>query len=161
PGVALVRTTVWAYPLFSSRWGDLFGYGQIKTELNLKKSPVRPYVSVRFVGDARRETGGLYNQALSESAFILGVGAATRYWRGAMAWFEAGTTVSYLYGSRTADYRGGVSFARTIGTSIASEHSGWFVETLADSVFVSAFNNDLLNYSQNRAGYTSSLGGFK
>jgi tetratricopeptide (TPR) repeat protein len=161
PGFALVRTTVWAYPLFSSRWTDLFGYGQIKTELNLKKSPVRPYVSLRFVGDARQKTGGLYPQSLSESAFILGVGAATRSWRGAMAWFEAGTMVGYLDGDRTSDYRGGVSFSRTIGTSIASEHSGWFIETLADSVFVSRFNNDLLNYSQNRAGYTSSLGGFK
>jgi len=161
PGVARVRTTLWIYPLFSSRWSDLFGYGQVKTELNLKKSPVRPYVSLRFVGDTRRETSGLYSQALSESAFILGAGVATRSWRGTMAWFEAGTMVSYLGGYRTADYRGGVSFARTVGTSIASERSGWFVETLADSVFVSRFNNDLLNYSQNRAGYTSSIGGFK
>lgn len=161
PGLELVRTTVWIYPLFSSRWGDLFGYGQIKSELNLKKALVRPYVTLRLVGDARRQTGGLYNQSLSESAFILGVGAATRYWRGAMAWFEAGTSIGYLDGSRTADYRGGVSYSRTTGTSIASERSGWFLETLGDSVFVSRFNNDLLNYSQSRAGYTSSLGGFK
>ena len=29
------RTTVWLYPLYSSRWSDLFGYGQVKTELSL------------------------------------------------------------------------------------------------------------------------------
>ncbi|HWF06900.1 MAG TPA: tetratricopeptide repeat protein [Bryobacteraceae bacterium] len=161
PGFALVRTTLWIYPLFSSRWNDLFGYGQIKTELNLKKSPVHPYVSIRFVGDARRSTGGVSPQNLSESAFILGGGVATRYWRGAMAWFEAGTTVSYLNGSRSPDYRGGVSYGKTVGASLAAEHGGWFVETLADSVFVSRFDNDLLNYSQNRVGYTSSLGPLK
>jgi tetratricopeptide (TPR) repeat protein len=161
PGLALFRTTLWVYPLFSSRWNDLFGYGQLKTEVNLKKLPFRPYVSLRFVGDARRSTGGVSPENLSESAFIFGAGVATRYWRGAMAWFEAGTTVSYLNGTRSADYRGGVSYAKTIGASIAAEHSGWFIESLADSVFISRFSNDLLNYSQNRAGFTSSLGGFK
>src|SRR3984957_16980817 len=44
-----LRTTVWIFPLFSSRWHDVFGYGQIKTELKLGRLPIRPYVSVRFV----------------------------------------------------------------------------------------------------------------
>ncbi len=161
PGLELFRTTLWAYPLFSSRWGDLFGYGQLKTEINLKKLPFRPYATLRFVGDARRETGGIYPQSLSESAFIVGVGVATRQWRGAMGWFEAGSSMSYLNGSRSADYRGGVSYSRTIGKSIAAEGSGWFLETLGDSAFISRFDNDLLNYSQSRVGFTSSLGGFK
>ena len=46
-----------------------------------------------------------------------------------MGWFEAGTSISYLNGTHLADYRGGVSYSKTIGTSIAAEHSGWFVET--------------------------------
>ena len=29
------RTTAWLFPLFSSRWHDLFVYGQIKTAINL------------------------------------------------------------------------------------------------------------------------------
>ena len=78
-----------------------------------------------------------------------------------MGWFEAGSSISYLNGSLRRDYRGGVSYSRTVGTSMAAEHSGWFLETLGDSVFISRFDNDLLNYSQNRIGFTSSLGGFK
>ncbi len=166
PSVERFRTTLWAYPLFSSRWRDLFGYGQLKTEANWKKLPFHPYVSLRFVGDARRSTGGVSPQSLSESALILGAGVATRYWRGAMAWFEAGRAVSYINGSTTADYRGGISWARTIGAPLmpdsgAAGHSGWFFETLADTVFISRFGNDLLNYSQNRTGFTSALGPFR
>ena len=51
-------------------------------------------------------------QNLSERAFIVGVGVATRQYRGAMGWFEAGTAFSYIDGQRWKDYRGGVSFAR-------------------------------------------------
>ena len=69
--------------------------------------------------------------------------------------------MSYLHGTRSADYRGGVSWSKTIGASIAAEHEGWFLETLADSVFISRFSNDLLNYSQNRVGFTSMLGRLK
>ena len=74
PGLARFRTTVWMYPLYSSRWSDLFGYGQMKTEIKIGKLPFRPYASVRFVGDARRTTGGVSPQSLSESAFIAGGG---------------------------------------------------------------------------------------
>jgi hypothetical protein len=116
---------------------------------------------VRFAGDARRTTGGVSPQNLSESAFILGVGVATRQWRGATGWFEAGTSIGYLSDQRIADYRGGISYSKTLGVSLASEHSGWFLETLADSVYISRFSNDLLNYSQNRTGFTSSLGPLK
>jgi hypothetical protein len=160
PGVARFRTTLWVYPLFSSRWHDLFGYGQLKTELRMKKFPLHPYASLRFDGDVKDSTSAS-PQGLSLSSFILAVGVATQSWHGATGWFEAGTSMSYLDGTRSADYRGGVSYSRTIGTSIAAEHSGWFVETLADSVFVSHFDNDLLNYTQSRVGFTSSLGAFK
>jgi Flp pilus assembly protein TadD len=161
PDTELLRSTLWMYPLFSSRWKDLFGYGQLKTELKLKKMPFRPYASLRFAGDARRTTGGISPQNLSESSFILGIGVATRQWRGMTGWFEAGASISYLNASHLPDYRGGVSYSKTIGVSLASERSGWFLETLADSVYISRFSNDLMNYSQNRTGFTSSFGPFK
>ena len=75
------RTTAWVFPLFSTRWHDLFAYGQVKTEINLG-FPVHPYVSMRFVGDTRRTLGAASPQYLSESSFILAVGAATPTWRG-------------------------------------------------------------------------------
>ena len=42
-------------PIYSSRWGDLFSYGQAKTEWRIR-FPIHPYVSVRFIGDT---TGAL------------------------------------------------------------------------------------------------------
>jgi hypothetical protein len=161
PGLARFRTTVWMFPLYSSRWSDLFGYGQAKVDMRIGKLPFRPYVSVRFVGDARRTTGGISPQSLSESAFIIGAGVATTQFHGAMAWFEAGTAFSYLDGQRWRDFRGGVSYAKTKGASIAAEHSGLFFETTDDSVFISHFDNDQINYSQNKFGYTSALTGLK
>src|ERR1017187_6635129 len=50
------RTTAWLFPIFSTRWHDLFAYSQVKTEINLG-IPVRPYVSMRFVGDTRGAVG--------------------------------------------------------------------------------------------------------
>jgi tetratricopeptide (TPR) repeat protein len=162
PGLARFRTTVWMYPLYSSRWSDLFGYGQIKTEMRVKRLPVRPYVSARFVGDARRTTGGVSPQSLSESAFILGVGASTRPFHGALGWFEAGTAIGYLYGGqRWRDYRGGVSYARGRGATLAADHGGLFYELTADGVYVSHFANDEINCSQSKFGYTSVLGPVK
>jgi tetratricopeptide (TPR) repeat protein len=161
PGLARFRTTVWMYPMYSSRWSDLFGYGQAKTDMRIRKLPLRPYVSIRFVGDARRTTGGISPQSLSESAFIVGAGMATTPFHGAMAWFEAGTAVGYLTGERWRDFRGGVSFAKTKGASLAADHSGLFFETTGDSVFISHFDNDLIGYSQNKFGYTSVIDGAK
>ncbi len=63
------RTTVWLYPMYSSRWRDLFGYSQGKTEMQTNL-PVIPYVSVRFVGDTRRTTGYQMAPYLSESSAI-------------------------------------------------------------------------------------------
>ena len=81
PQFQRLRTTVWIFPLFSTRWHDIFGYGQIKTELKLGRLPIRPYVSVRFVGDTRGTigptTGNAAPQYLSESSFIFGAGVAT------------------------------------------------------------------------------------
>ena len=133
----------------------------MKTEVRLKQKKIHPYASVRFVGDARRSTGGVSPQSLSESAFIVGVGVATSTWRGATGWFEAGEMFGYLHLTHYQDYRGGVSYARTIGASLASESGGWFFETTDDEVFVSHFQNDLLTYSQNKVGYTADLSGVK
>lgn len=161
PDNELLRTTLWAYPLFSTRWHDVFGYGQVKTEVKLKKLPFRPYVSVRFVGDERRSTGGISPQNLSESAFIVGAGVATRSWHGAMGWFEAGSSIGYLTGVASRDLRGGISYAKTVGASLTAERNGWFAETLGDSVFISRFDDDLINYSQTRVGFSSSLAAFR
>jgi Tfp pilus assembly protein PilF len=170
PSQARVRTTTWIFPFYSSRWHDMFSYGQIKTEFKLGKLPFRPYFSTRFVGDTRQTTGGALPQYLSESAFIVGAGVASRYWHGVMAWAEAGEAISYLgkhpgVGAMMPDYRGGVAFARGWGHHIRSEKPGLFFETNADGVFVSRFGNDFLTYSQNRAGFTppalDALGGLR
>ncbi len=81
PGFARVRTTVWVNPFYSTRWHDTFGYGQVKTAMKLGSLPIRPYISMRFVGDARGTTGATLSnptpQYLSESSFIFGAGIAT------------------------------------------------------------------------------------
>jgi hypothetical protein len=78
-----------------------------------------------------------------------------------MGWFEAGSSIGYLTGVASRDFRGGISYAKTIGTSLNAESNGWFVETLADSVFVSRFDDDLINYSQTRVGFSASLSAFR
>ncbi len=155
------RTTFWLYPLFSSRWGDLFGYGQVKTEFRVKGVPVHPYASVRLAGDVRRTTSGPLPQSLSESALITALGAATDTWHGATAWFEAGVATGYLTGNHWSDYRGGVAYAKTHGAALTAERPGWFLETDADSVYISHFNEDLINYLQSRFGYTAAFEGAK
>jgi hypothetical protein len=142
------RTTAWLFPLFSSRWHDLFAYGQVKTEMNLG-FPVRPYVSMRFVGDTRQTVGAGSPQYLSESSFILAFGAATQTWHGVRAWGESGTAISYLKGHMLPDYRGGVSVTRTL----RREDSGWLADATLDALYVSRFDHDFLAYTQSRAGY--------
>jgi Tfp pilus assembly protein PilF len=153
----LFRTTAWLFPLFSMRWRDLFSYGQVKTELRTG-GPVKPYASLRFIGDTRRTIGGVTPMYLSESAFILGLGLRTTSWRGVMAWGEAGSSIGYLTRHMTPDYRGGVSVVRGTGRRMGSETSGWFADTTIDGVFISRYGNDFLAYQQGRLGYTTALG---
>ena len=162
PEFQRLRTTVWVFPLFSSRWHDVFGYGQVKSELKLGHLPIHPYLSVRFVGDTRQTIGptnGIANpQYLSESSFIIGAGIATLPWRGATGWFEAGEAIKYIpsrtdVGAIIPDYRGGISYAKGFGHMMNSS-KGLFLETNDDAVFVSRFQKDMLYYSQNRSGYT-------
>jgi Flp pilus assembly protein TadD len=162
PQFQRLRTTVWIFPFFSTRWHDLFGYAQVKTELKLGHLPIRPYLSVRFIGDTRETigptVGNAYPQYLSESSFIVGVGAATLPWRGITSWVEAGEAVKYIpsradVGAMIPDYRGGISYSKGFGHLLGSS-KGLFFESNDDAVFVSRFQNDMLYYSQNRAGYT-------
>jgi Flp pilus assembly protein TadD len=153
PSLARFRTTAWLFPFYSTRWHNAFGYGQVKTEVRLGSVPIRPYVSIRFVGDS-----GPIPQSLSEKAFIVAVGVASQ-WHGVTAWGEAGSALSYTGQANPGqqavpDYRGGLSWAHGWGRLMSSESPGLFAETNADEVFVSRFNNDLLTYSQTRIGYT-------
>ena len=156
------RTTVWVFPFFSTRWHDVFGYGQIKTELKLGRFPIRPYVSVRLDGAVRQTLGPAVSNAnpqyLSLSSFIFAVGAATLPWHAATGWFEAGEAVKYLpnrtdVGAMIPDYRGGISYAKGFGHLMNSSRGVYF-ESNDDMVYVSRFQKDLIFYSQNRGGYT-------
>jgi len=73
---ARLRTTVWVFPVFSTRWHDLFSYGQYKTEWRAR-FPLHLCVSTRFVGDTRVTIGAVSPQFLLESSFILGLGVTS------------------------------------------------------------------------------------
>jgi Flp pilus assembly protein TadD len=172
PQFARFRTTVWAFPMYSSRWQDLFAYAQAKTEMRLDGLPFRPYVSLRFVGDARGTTGpeaAVMPQYLSENSMIAALGIGTKVWHGIFGWFEAGEALRYRHSENTGfmvpDYRGGVSFSRGLGHLLSGAGHGYFAETANDGVFVSHFSNDTLLYSQTRTGYTfrppENWGGFQ
>jgi Flp pilus assembly protein TadD len=150
---AWFRTTFWIFPVYSTRWHDLFSYGQYKTEWR-GHLPVHPYVSARFVGDTRVTIGAVSPQFLSESSFILGLGLTTVPWHGIAGWAEVGSAMSYVTGHMLPDYRGGVSMAWNFGRSLAAESNGLFAATNTDGVFISRFGNDFLVYQQTRLGYT-------
>ena len=156
PSLRLLRTTVWMFPTISTRWRDTFVYAQAKTELRLD-FPVHPYLSLRFIGDARgavRLGANISPQNLSESSVIVGAGLASTPWRSLMAWFEAGEALRYRIphgetGRALPDYRGGISYAKSLRGP-----QRLFAETNDDGVFISRFGNDSLLYSQNRTGRT-------
>jgi tetratricopeptide (TPR) repeat protein len=141
-------TTVWVFPTFSTRWHDVFGYGQVKTAVNLGLA-FRPYVSIRFVGDTRGNIGAVSPLYLSESAVVFALGVATQPWHGVTAWGEAGSAVTYLKGHASPDYRGGVSAFR----ALHREGSSWLADASLDALYISRFDQDFLVYTQSRAGY--------
>ena len=157
---ARTRSTVWMYPMYSSRWNDLFSWAQYKTELYPSRT-IYPYVSTRFAGDARRTAlipnASLTPAWLSESAIILAAGVSTRSFHGIRAWGEAGYGFSYLKQGDAPrirpDIRGGISAARSLGRNFGTKH-GIFEETNADFLYISRFDRDSILYAQNRAGYT-------
>jgi tetratricopeptide (TPR) repeat protein len=170
PSLERFRTTFWVFPLYSSRWQDLFGYAQVKTEMRLPGVPfLRPYLSVRFLGDVRGEENAAFGpQYLSERSVIFAGGLATRSWRGLTGWFEAGEALIYHETPTERrrfmpDYRGGFSYAKGFGNLLTKGSHGLFAETNLDGIFISRFSDDSLLYSQNRAGYTlrsAETGGF-
>jgi tetratricopeptide (TPR) repeat protein len=160
-----LRVTVWALPMYSTRWNSTFLYSQGKLEfVRLKKWGIQPYVSLRWYGDTRlRQTlpGGISSNGplLSDSAFMLAAGVNRFLTPRLFVWGEAGRAFSYLAnnpasGWGQADYRGGVSYLRGWGAAANNGEAGWFTEAGGDGVYVSRFNNNFLMYGQARRGYT-------
>ncbi len=163
-GDALPQTTVWTLPMYSSRWKDLFTYGQVKRTVPLPwkraNKIISFYLSTRFIGDVKGSiptpVGPGY---LSESSFILGAGVSSKPWHHVTGWVEAGEAFKYLtdrrdVGAAIPDYRGGLNFAKGFGSLLGSETPGMFYETTGDAIYVSRFGKDWLFYSQHRAGRT-------
>ena len=163
-GDALPQTTLWALPMFSSRWMDLFTYSQLKHTMPLPWQSVNRlvsfYFSTRFMGDVRGEVPTAFGAGyLSESSLIFGAGVSSRTWHHLTGWAEAGESVNYMPGRRDEgyaipDYRGGLNFAKGFGQLLGSHSPGFFYETTADAIYVSRFDKDWMFYSQHRAGRT-------
>jgi len=153
-----LRVVSWFYPIYSTRWQDVFGYAQVKAEARTNWLLI-PYASTRFVGDTRGELGP--TMSLSESSFIAGVGVRTVPWHGVGGWFEAGSAISYIKGHMLPDYRGGLNWGRSLGSPLPGESRGWFADTTLDALFISRFGNDFLLYSQSRLGYTAGPKSFR
>jgi Flp pilus assembly protein TadD len=160
PSLARFRTTAWMFPLYSSRWKDTFGYGQIKTEYRLPGTGLRVYLSTRLSGDIRGSATVPYSAVplyLSENAVVFGGGITATPLRGVTLWAEAGRAIQYVDRNNNRhqpDYRGGVSIARSYGRGLHSETSGLMFDATADLLYASRFENDTILYWQNRAGYT-------
>jgi tetratricopeptide (TPR) repeat protein len=169
-GDVMPQTTVWALPMYSSRWNDIFTYGQIKRSIPIPglghfNKLVSFYLSTRFTGDAKTGLASQnvpYPENLSASSFIVGVGAASKTWHRLTGWVEAGESIRYVdlknVGAAVPDYRGGVNFAKGFGSLLGSTKAGFYYETTADAIYVSSFGKDWLFYSQNRIGRTIPMG---
>ena len=165
-GDTLPETTIWAFPMFSSRWKDVFSYGQIKRAVPLPwlgetNKLLTFYVSMRFEGDVKSVLPShvLVPQYLSQSSVTFGAGVSTKTWHHLTGWAEAGEAINYLpfrhdMGTAMPDYRGGLNFAKGFGHLLGSEKSGLFAEATVDAEYISRFDKDWLLYSQNRAGRT-------
>jgi len=160
------QTTLWALPMFSSRWMDMFTYSQMKRTLPLPSRWAKAtkllsfYLSARFMGDIRGEVPTAFGAGyLSESSLIFGAGVSSKTWHRLTAWAEAGESVNYMPGRRDEgyaipDYRGGLNFAKGFGRLLGSHTPGFFYETTADAIYVSRFDKDWMFYSQHRSGRT-------
>jgi Flp pilus assembly protein TadD len=165
-GDPVPQTTIWTLPMFSSRWKDLFSYGQIKRTVPLPflgnaNRYITFYLSARFAGDMKSSlpTHVETPQYLSESSFIVGAGVASRTWHHLTGWAEAGEAINYLpfrhdISTTMPDYRGGLNYSKGFGHLLNNKHTGPFYETTADAIYISRFDKDWLFYSQHRAGET-------
>ena len=153
------ETSLWTLPMFSTRYHDAFHYAQLKTEIRLGRLPVRPYLSLRVVGDWKKRTAEALPQFLSESSLIAAAGVRTRTWQGLTLWGEAGEAVSYLRDRPPGtprlgpDYRGGLAWFRNVGASLGGESPGLFAEFNADAVYLSRFAHNFITYWQVRHGW--------
>lgn len=156
--------TTWALPFYSSRWNDMFYYGQVRGEWRTMRGRLTPYLSLRVIGDSQGGTGqnpwmGAGPCYLSESSLIAAAGLQARPWRRWVVWGEAGEAFSYLgrrrdFGLARPDYRAGVSWLKGWGRLMGSPETGRFVETGIDATYLSRFHNDVIGYSQTRYGVT-------
>ena len=163
-GDILPQTTVWALPMFSTRWKDVFTYSQFKHTLPLPWTSVNKvfsfYLSARLDGDIRGRVDTAFGPGyLSESSLIFGLGAASRTWHHLTAFVEAGESLNYLPGRRDEgiaipDYRGGLNFTKGFGHLLGAPVPGFFYETTADAIYVSRFDKDWMFYSRHRGGRT-------
>ncbi len=165
-GDTLPQTTIWTLPMFSSRWKDVFSYGQIKRSVPLPwlgetNKLLTFYVSMRFDGDVKGELPAhvLLPQYLSQSSVTFGAGVSTKTWHHLMGCAEAGEAINYLpfrhdIGTAMPDYRGGLNYTKGFGHLLGSQTPGPFAEATVDAEYISRFDKDWLLYSQNRAGRT-------
>jgi tetratricopeptide (TPR) repeat protein len=159
PALKRVQISLWMLPLFSTRYHDIFHYVQLKAELHVGRLPVRPYLSLRLVGDWKQKTAEPLPQFLSESSLIAAAGLRTPMWHGFLLWGEAGQAMSYrkdrpLGTPRVGpDYRGGLSWFRNLGASLGGAEAGPFAEFNTDAVFLSRYQNNVITYFQSRQGY--------
>jgi tetratricopeptide (TPR) repeat protein len=164
-GDTLPQTTVWSLPMYSSRWHDVFSYGQMKRTIPLPWKDTNKwfsfYLSTRFIGDLKSgmPQNPIGAQYLSDSAFILGAGVSSKTWHRMTGWVEAGESFKYLpfrkdVGTAVPDYRGGLNFAKGFGTLLGSSSSGTFFESTADAIYVSRYGKDWIFTTQNRTGRT-------
>lgn len=166
-GDPVAQTTVWSLPMYSSRWHDVFDYGQIKRTLPLPAGLNRYlslYVSARFSGDVRssipQAAKSLY---LSDSSVIPAIGVSSKTWHHLTAWGEAGESIQYLpfrhdSGHAVPDYRGGLSIVKGFGALLGGESTGFFFETTGDAEYVSRYGKDWIFTAQNRMGRTFRYG---
>jgi tetratricopeptide (TPR) repeat protein len=173
PSFQRFRLSAWAIPFYSSRWGDGFVYGQGRAEWRPTSKQVWLYSSLRVIGDTggagqTLTAGGGVPPALSERTMILGGGVLWKVSDKLSLWGEAGESFRYakvdgVNARFKPDYRGGFSYLKGWGRLMGSRRAGWFSEVSLDGFYVSRFDNDMLLYSQARAGYTlrASRGGFQ
>ncbi|MCX6594624.1 MAG: tetratricopeptide repeat protein [Acidobacteria bacterium] len=153
PEQARWRPTLWAMPMYSTRWRGAFAYAQAKIELRgpARVSWLRPYLSLRAVGDSGRR----YAPApLSERSLAPALGLATRSWRGVTAWAEFGGFRGFGESFLRSDTRAGVYQMRQWGTNLGAERGGWFSATTNEVNFASRFDHTWLFRSENRLGWT-------
>jgi tetratricopeptide (TPR) repeat protein len=154
PQYALWRPTVWAMPMFSSRWRGAFAYAQAKIEFRgpaRMSTWLRPYVSLRAVGDSGRR----YAPApLSERSLAPALGLATRAWQGVTVWAEFGGFRGFGESRLRSDTRGGVFQTRQWGANLGAERGGWFTAITNEVNFASRFDHTWLFRSENRLGWT-------